>query len=54
MMGHVISGGHIHDVFIDLQYYPSLEKIADIFTKTFTEQKFTTLRDLLGLKDTVS
>eukprot|EP00253_Pinus_taeda_P023541 PITA_23541 len=30
----------IHDGIIDLQYCPSSEQIVDIFTKTFTEQKF--------------
>eukprot|EP00253_Pinus_taeda_P017526 PITA_17526 len=44
----------IHDGIIDLQYCPSSEQIADIFTKTFTEQKFRFLRDHLGVKDTTS
>jgi hypothetical protein len=29
----------VHDRIIDLQYCPSTEQTADIFTKTFTEQK---------------
>eukprot|EP00253_Pinus_taeda_P025750 PITA_25750 len=44
----------IHDGIIDLQYCPSSEQIADIFTKTFTEQKFRFLRDRLGVKDTTA
>eukprot|EP00253_Pinus_taeda_P022063 PITA_22063 len=40
----------IHDGIIDLQYCPSSEQIADIFTKTFTEKKFRFLRDHLGVK----
>lgn len=44
----------VHDRVIDLQFCPSAEQIADIFTKTFTEQKFFSLRDRLGVKDTVA
>eukprot|EP00253_Pinus_taeda_P036552 PITA_36552 len=44
----------IHDGIIDLQYYPSSEQIADIFTKTFIEQKFRFLRDRLRVKDTTA
>ena len=44
--------GLVHDGIIDLQYCPSSEQVADIFTKTFTEQKFVALRDLLGVKAT--
>lgn len=43
----------IHDGIIDLQYCPSSEQVVDIFTKTFTEQKFAPLRDLLGV-DTIA
>eukprot|EP00253_Pinus_taeda_P013668 PITA_13668 len=44
----------VHDRVIDLQFCPSAEQTADIFTKTFTEQKFCSLRDHLGVKDTVA
>eukprot|EP00253_Pinus_taeda_P023871 PITA_23871 len=44
----------IHDGVIDPQFCPSSEHIADIFTKTFTEQKFRFLRDRLGVKDTTA
>eukprot|EP00253_Pinus_taeda_P025156 PITA_25156 len=44
----------VHDWVIDLQFCPSAEQTADIFTKTFTEQKFRSLRDRLGVKDTVA
>ena len=44
----------IHDRVIDLQFLPSAEQTADIFTKTFTEQKFRSLRDRLGVKDIVA
>jgi hypothetical protein len=44
----------VHEGIIDLQFCPSAEQTADIFTKTFTEQKFHSLRSHLGVKDTVS
>eukprot|EP00253_Pinus_taeda_P016548 PITA_16548 len=44
----------VHDQVIDLQFCPSAKQTADIFTKTFTEQKFRSLRDRLGVKDTVT
>eukprot|EP00253_Pinus_taeda_P001706 PITA_01706 len=44
----------VHDRVIDLQFCPSAEQTADIFTKTFTEQKFRSLRDRLRVKDIVS
>eukprot|EP00253_Pinus_taeda_P023445 PITA_23445 len=44
----------VHDRVIDLQFCPSAEQTADIFTKTFTEQKFRSLRDRLGVKDIVA
>ena len=39
----------VHDRTIVLQYYPTDEQIADIFTKGFTEKNFTYLRSLLGV-----
>jgi hypothetical protein len=33
----------VHEGIIDLQFFPSTEHTADIFTKTFTEQKFHSL-----------
>eukprot|EP00253_Pinus_taeda_P021179 PITA_21179 len=44
----------VHDRVIDLQFCTSAEQTADIFTKTFTEQKFRSLRDRLGVKDIVA
>eukprot|EP00253_Pinus_taeda_P020743 PITA_20743 len=44
----------VHDRVIDLQFCPSAKQIADIFTKTFTEQKFRSLRDRLGVKNIVA
>ena len=39
----------VHDRTIILQYYLTDEQIADIFTKSFSEKKFTYLRSLLGV-----
>jgi hypothetical protein len=44
----------LHEGIIDLQFYPSAEQTTDIFTKTFTAQKFHSLRGRLGVKDTVA
>ena len=39
----------VHDRTIIMQYCMSDEQIADIFTKIFSEKKFTYLRSLLGV-----
>jgi hypothetical protein len=44
----------VHDMIIDLQFYPSSEQTTDIFTKTFTEKNFQTLWDRLAVKNTVA
>jgi hypothetical protein len=44
----------VHDSIIDLQLCPSSEQTVDIFTKTFTEQKFQTLRGSLVVKNIVA
>eukprot|EP00253_Pinus_taeda_P014178 PITA_14178 len=44
----------VHDRVIDLQFCPLAEQTVDIFTKTFTEHKFRSLHDRLGVKDTVA
>ena len=33
----------VHEGIIDLQFSPSVEQMVDIFTNTFTEQKFHSL-----------
>ncbi len=43
----------IHEQIIALKYCPIAEQVADIFTKPFTEVKYTHLRDLLGVWDVV-
>ena len=44
--------GLIHDRVISLQYCPTEQQVADIFTKSFTEKKFSDLRDLLVVVET--
>jgi hypothetical protein len=39
--------GLIHDRVISLQFCPTEQEVADIFTKSFTEKKFSELRDIL-------
>ena len=43
--------GLVHDKVISLQYCPSTEQTADIFTKAFTEKTFTYLRYLLRVSE---
>jgi hypothetical protein len=51
---HALHLGLSTQGIIDLQFCPSAEQTVDIFTKTFTEQKFHSLRSRLGVKDIVS
>ena len=45
--------GLVHDQIIDLQYCPTGEQTANIFTKAFTEKTFNYLRSLLGMVEHV-
>jgi hypothetical protein len=45
--------GYVHDRVISLQYCPTEQQVADIFTKSFTEKKFSDLQDLLVVVETV-
>ena len=40
----------VHDRTITLHYCPTEDQIADIFTKSFTEKRFSFLRSLSGIK----
>jgi hypothetical protein len=42
----------IRDRVISLQYCPTEQQVADIFTKSFTEKKFSELRAMLGVVET--
>jgi hypothetical protein len=44
----------LHEGIIDLQFYPLEKHTTYIFTKTFSEQKFHSLRSRLGVKEIVS
>jgi hypothetical protein len=44
----------VHERIINLQLCPSVEQTTDIFTKTFTKQKFHSLGSRLEVKDTVA
>ena len=39
----------VHDRIIVLQYFPIDKQIADIFTKRFTEKKFSYLHSMMGV-----
>ena len=41
----------VHDRTITLHYFPIEDQIADIFTKSFTEKKFSFIGSLFGIKD---
>jgi hypothetical protein len=42
----------IHDRVISLQYFPIEQQVGCIFTKSFTEKKFSELRAMLGVVET--
>jgi hypothetical protein len=42
----------IHDRVISLYYFPTEKQVANIFTKSFTENKFSESRDMLGVVET--
>jgi hypothetical protein len=35
-----------------MQFCPYSEQVGDIFTESFTEHKFVSLKDILGVRDT--
>ena len=42
----------VHEEVISLQYFPYVEKIVDIFTKSFTKKTFTYMRYVIAQNDT--
>eukprot|EP00253_Pinus_taeda_P003070 PITA_03070 len=44
----------IHDHVLELQYCSRDDQVADIFTKTLTEAKFTKLRFMVGVQEVVT
>ena len=43
----------MHDEVVDLQYCPSAEQVADIFTEVFSERTFNNINSLIGISDHV-
>ena len=43
----------VHDSFIEVLYCPTDDHVADIFTKSLTEAKFSKLRSMLGVQEGV-
>ena len=41
----------IHDCVLEVQYCPTNDQVADIFTKALTEAKFTQLRSMVGVQE---
>ena len=43
----------MHDRVIEVFYFPTDDQVADIFTKSLTEEKFSKLRSMLGVHECV-
>jgi hypothetical protein len=43
----------IHDQVIEVLFFPTKDQVADIFTKSLTEAKFSKLRSMLGVHEVV-
>ena len=43
----------VHDHVIEVLYCPTNDQVADIFTKSLTEAKFSKLRSMLGVQECV-
>jgi hypothetical protein len=41
----------IHDQVIEVLFFPTEDQVADIFTKSLTEAKFSKLRSMLGVQE---
>jgi hypothetical protein len=41
----------IHDEVIEVLFFPTEDQVADIFTKSLTEAKFSKLRSMLGVQE---
>jgi hypothetical protein len=42
-----------HDQVIEVLFFPIEHQVADIFTKSLTEEKFSKLRSMLGVQEVV-
>ena len=43
----------VHDRVLEVLYCPTIDQVADIFTKSLTEAKFFKLRSMLGVQECV-
>ena len=43
----------VHDSVIKFLHFPTDDQVADIFTKSLTEAKFSKVRYMLGVQDCV-
>ena len=43
----------IHDLVIEVLFFPTKDQFVDIFTKSLTEAKFSNLRSMLGVQEVV-
>jgi hypothetical protein len=50
---HALHPKLIHDQVIEVLFFPTKDQVADIFTKSLTEVKFSKLRSMLGVQEVV-
>ena len=43
----------VHDRVLEVIFFPTYDQVADIFTKSLTEAKFSKLRSMLGVQECV-
>ena len=43
----------VHDCVLEMIYFPTDDQVADIFTKSLTEAKFSKLQSMLGVQEFV-
>ena len=43
----------VHDHVLDVLFFPTNDQVADIFTKSLTEAKFSKLLSMLGVQECV-
>jgi hypothetical protein len=43
----------IHDQFIEVLFFPTKDQVANIFTKSLTEAKFSKVQSMLGVQEVV-
>ena len=43
----------VHDHVLEMLYFPTDDQVANIFTKSLTEAKFSKLQSMLGVQECV-